>query len=209
LVQVAVPRSLRSALTVAFIVALTACGSCSTSPSSTPSLTAAPLHVDVTDPVGDTAVDGRVAIPPDLARATVDVSAGTVTFVIQFAAGTLDRQTTRVTVLLDVDRNASTGISQGNGLGADFGLDLFAATGQGVITKADPIACAAGQSCFTPVSSVSIVVGTDSMQVVVPLTMLGGTDGRMCFQINSYVLFGVGSAVIFDFMPNSGVLCLE
>jgi len=201
------PPTVRSALSIVCVVALTACGSPSTSTS--PSLTAAPLHFDVSDPVGDTAVDGRVAVPPDLVRAIVDVSAGNVTFVIQFAAGTLDHLSTRVVVLLDVDRNASTGISEGNGLGADFGLDLFAATGQGVITKADPVGCAAGQSCFTPVGSVSIVVGADSLQVSVPLTMLGGTDGRMCFQINSYVLFGVGSAVIFDFMPNSGVLCLQ
>jgi hypothetical protein len=204
-----VPRTLRAAVGVACVLALATCGSCSTSTSSSPSLTSATLHVDVSDPVGDTVVDARVAVAPDLVRATADVAAGTVTFVVQFLAGTLNPQTTRVAVLIDTDRNGSTGIPQGSGLGADFGLDLVAATGQGVITKADPISCAAHLSCFTPIGSVSIVVDVDRMQVDVPLATLGGTDGRMCFQANSYVLFGVGNAVIFDFIPNNTGACLQ
>ena len=204
---IAVPRTLRFAVSVACVVALSACGN-SSAPSSPP-VTSATLHADVSDPVGDTAIDARVAVPPDLVRATADVASGTITFVVQFAPGTMDRQTTRVAVLLDTDRNGSTGISQGNGFGADFDLDLSAATGQGVIAKADPVSCAARQSCFTPVGSVSIAVDTDRMQVDVPLAMLSVADGRMCFQINSYVLFGVGSAVIFDFLPNNGGACLQ
>lgn len=201
------PRAVRFAVSVACVVALSACAN-SSAPSSA-SLASATLRADVSDPVGDTVVDGRLAVPPDLVRATADVAAGTITFVIQFAPGTLDRQTTHVAVLLDTDRNGSTGISEGNGFGADVDLDLVAATGQGVIAKADPVGCAARQSCFIPVGTASIVVDTDRMQVDVPLTMLGSADGRMCFQINSYVLFGVGNAVIFDFLPNTSGECLQ
>jgi len=154
-------------------------------------------------------VDGRQLVAPDLVHATADVSSGNITFVIQFATGTLDRQTTRVAVLLDTERNASTGISQGNGLGADYALDMTVSSSQGAITKADPISCAAHLTCFDPVGSMSFTVSTDQLVVVVPLASLGGGDGRLCFQMHSYVLFSPGDAVIFDFMPNSTPACLQ
>jgi len=166
-------------------------------------------HAEVSDSAGDTIVDGRQSIAPDLVRATADVSSGNITFVIQFAAGTLDRQTTRVAVLLDTDRNASTGISQGNGLGADYALDLTVSSSQGAITKADPVSCAARVTCFNPVGSMSFTVSTDQIVVVVPLATLGVGDGRLCFQIHSYVLFSPGDATIFDFMPNSAPACIQ
>jgi len=71
------------------------------------------------------------------------------------------------------------------------------------------VSCAARLSCFNPVGSVSIAVDTDSIQVDVPLSTLGSADGRICFQIHSYVLFAVGDAVNFDFIPNSGGACLQ
>src|SRR5262249_31708990 len=194
----------RFALGVVALVALPACGSSSTSPSTTSAM----LHADVSDPAGDVVVDPRVAIPPDLVGATADVVGGSVTFVVQFAPGTLNRLTTRVAVVIDTDRNGSTGISQGNGLGADYALDLVANIAQATITKADPVACAARQTCFNPVSSVALSFATDSMQVTVPLTMLGSADGQLCFQMHSYILFGINDAVTVDFMPNNGGACI-
>jgi hypothetical protein len=193
------------ALGVLSLIALTACGSSSTSPS----ISLGTFHVDVTDPVGDVVIDRRIAVSPDLVEATADATASNVTFVIRFAPGTLDRQTTRVTVLIDSDRNGSTGISQGNGLGADYALDLTAITSQAAITKADPVGCAARQSCFTPIGSVAMDVTADSMLVTVPLATLAGADGRMCFQIRSYILFGTGDPVVFDSLPDSGFACLQ
>jgi hypothetical protein len=165
--------------------------------------------VEVNDPTGDTLVEPRQPNAPDLVRATADVSSGNITFVIQFAPGTLDRQTTRVAVLLDTDRNASTGISQGNGLGADYSLDLTSSTGQGAVTKADPVSCAAHLTCFNPVASLSFTLSTDQMVVVVPLASLGGSDGRLCFQMHSYVLFSLADTVTFDYMPNSTPACVS
>ena len=190
----------------ALCLAAAACSSTSTTAS--PSATSA-LHTEVNDPVGDTVVDGRQSIAPDLVHATADVASDNITFVIQFAPGTLDRQTTRVSVVLDTDRNASTGISQGNGLGADYALDLTANSSQGAITKADPVSCAAHVTCFNPIGSVSITLSTDQMMVVVPLASLGSGDGRLCFQIHSYVLFAPGDAVVFDVMPNNAPACVS
>jgi hypothetical protein len=174
------------------------CGSSTTSPS-----TSTTLHGAVTDPSGDVQPDSRVPIVPDLIGATADVASGNITFVVQLASRTLDRATTRVSILLDTDRDGSTGIRQGDEIGADYSLDLAAATGQAAITKADPVGCAARQSCFTPVGSTAITFGTDSMQVTVALASLGGSDGRLNFQMNSYAIVSSGTTVVFDFMPDN------
>src|SRR5215471_4340514 len=176
------------------------CGSSSSAPSG-----ASALHGEVTDPAGDAQRDPRVAVAADLVRATADVASGNITFLVQFAPGTLDRQTTRVSLLLDTDRDGSTGIRQGDAIGADFGVDFAAVSGQAGVTKADPAACAARQSCFTPVTLVPIAFGTDSMQVTVPLSVLGGVDGRMNFQLDAYAIVAAGTTVIFDFMPDNNL----
>src|SRR5262249_47550893 len=82
-------RARRPACVAAFLLAAAACGG----PTATPSSTQA-LHGEVSDPVGDALADPRVPIPPDLVRVTADVVAGNLTFLIQVAPGTLDRQAT-------------------------------------------------------------------------------------------------------------------
>jgi hypothetical protein len=186
---------------VAILPTLLGCGSSTTAPSS--STTA--LHGEVTDPTGDAQADPRIAVTADLVRATADVASGNITFVIQFAARTLDPVTTRVSILLDTDRDGSTGIRQGDGIGADYAVDLAAATGQATVTKADPVGCAARQSCFTPAGSATITVGTDSMSVAIPLASIGGVDGRLNFQLNSYAIVLPGTTAVFDFMPDNNL----
>jgi hypothetical protein len=199
---------LRVARAASMTVVLAA-GACSnsTAPDRVPPTIPPPLHGDVTDPVGDAVADARIAISPDLVRATADVVAGSgsVTVAIQFAPGTFNRQTTRVSVLLDTDQDGSTGNRQVSGLGADYGLDLDAATGLAAVTKANPSACAARLSCFDPVGLVSITPGTDGMQVTVPLSMLGNDDGRLNFQMSAYVMVAPLTPVVVDFMPDSSL----
>jgi hypothetical protein len=165
--------------------------------------TVAALHGEITDVTGDAVSDPRVAVAADLVRATADVSAGNLTVVIQFAPRTLDRPTTRVSLLLDVDRNGSTGIGQGNGIGADYAVDFAAVSGLATITQANPSACAARQSCFSPTGSVPIVFGTDSMQATISLAAIGSVDGRLNFQLNSYAIVAPTTTVVFDFMPDN------
>ena len=179
-------------------VAAVCCGGSTTAPPAT-SVT---LHGEVNDPVGDTLTDSRVPISPDLVHATADVAAGNITFVIQLASGTFDRQSTRVVVLLDTDQDGSTGIRQPNGLVADYGVDPEASVGQAIVTKADPVACAAGGPCFNTIGSASITFVPDGMQVTVPLSLLGNDDGRMSFQLNSNVFVAPMTAVGFDLMPD-------
>jgi hypothetical protein len=139
-------------------------------------------------------------------HATADVAAGNITFVVQFAPGTFDQQTTRTTILLDADQNASTGIRQLDGLGADYGIELTASTGTAAIMKADAVACAAHLSCFNGVGQVPITFVVNGVQATVPLSLLGSADGRMFFNVSSYVFFPPpATSVVFDFMPDQNL----
>jgi hypothetical protein len=183
------------------VFAAIGCGGSTTAPSTT----SVALHGEVSDPLGDTLSDPRVPVPPDLVHATADVLAGNITFVVQLAPGTLDRQTTRVTILLDTDQDPSTGIRQQDGIGADYDIDLAASTSQAAITKADQAGCAAHLSCFNAVGSAPITFVADSMQVTVALSLLGNASGRMSFQLSSYVLVAPLTPVIFDWMPDNNL----
>jgi hypothetical protein len=177
------------------------CGGATT----TPSTTSVTLHGEVSDPVGDALSDPRAPVPPDLVHATADVVAGSITFVVQLAPGTLDRQTTRVTILLDTDQDPSTGIRQQDGIGADYGIDMAASTSLAAVTKADLAGCAAHLSCFNAVGSAPITSIADGMQVTMALSLLGNASGRMSFQLNSYVLVAPLTPVIADWMPDNNL----
>ena len=186
-------------LAIALLLVCASCGGSTTAPAAA----TAALHGEVTDAVGDALRDTRATIVPDLVRATADVVAGNLTFAVQLAAGTLDRQTTRISVLLDTDQDGATGIRQPNGIGADYALDLVAASSQATVSKADPVACAARLACFNSVGAVPLTFSTDGMQATISLSLLGNDDGRISFQLNSYVLVAPLSSVLFDFMPEN------
>ena len=198
-----------SALWLALLPFAVGCGlppgpSATTPPGTSSGTSTATLHADVTDPAGDVLKDSRVPVPPDLIRATADISDMNVTFSIQFAPGTLDRRSTRVSVLLDTDLYASSGIRVSDGIGADYGLDLDTSRSLATVTRADPSGCAAQHSCFIPVgATASIAFTTDRMQVTVPLSSLGSSDGRMAFEMHAYVLVDPTTPVVFDLMPDA------
>ena len=193
------PRTWRAGFVATLFVAAFSCGDSTTGGSTTgPPTTSVTRHGEVSDPIGDTLSDSRVPIAPDLVHATVDVAAGNITFVIQLASGTFDRQSTRVVVLLDTDQDGVTGIRQPNGLVADYGIDLEANTSQATITKADPVGCV----CFNVVGSTPVTFVPNGMQVNLSLSLLGNDDGRMSFQLNSNVFVAPMTAVGFDLMPD-------
>lgn len=194
------PVSGAAVVLAAIVLAAVGCGGSTTAPSRT-----AASHADVADPVGDVASDPRVPVPPDLLHATIDTDAGNLTLVVALAPGSLNRQTTRVSALLDTDQNASTGIRQADGVGADYALDLAAGTGQTAVTRADEAGCAAHSSCFNPIGSIPIAFVGDQMQVVVPLAMLGSPAGHTSFRLSSYILVAPLTPVIFDWMPDSNL----
>lgn len=192
----------RRCAVVAAAAIIAACSGSQSAPTAPASTT---LRADAADPVGDTLSDPRLTVAPDLVHATATVEDGSLTVIVSFAPGTFDRQTTRVTVLLDTDQNPATGIRQGLALGADFTLDLFAPSNQTTITKADQAGCAARQSCFVNSGSGTLTVAPDAMQAVVPLSALGNTSGRIAFVINSYVLVAALTPVVSDWLPDTSL----
>jgi hypothetical protein len=191
-------RAVRLTLALAVATAFAACTGSGTAPS-----TPTPLRADVADPVGDTAVDARIAAPPDLVRATVTVASQTLTFAVAFAPGTFNRDTTRVSALVDTDLNGSTGIKQIDGVGADYALLFDPAAGRVSISKADEAGCAARLACYTEVASAPLQLTADGMQTTLPLSSLGGADGRMTFEVNAAALVAPLTPVVFDFLPDT------
>jgi hypothetical protein len=164
------------------------------------------FHVDATDPIGDTvrnATYPQFTNLPDLARATVDVSGGNITFTIKLAPATFDPPTTVLLIDLDADQNTSTGLFR-NGLGVDFSLNL-GAPGFGnppLGNQAHILKFGLSPGAFGISGSVPVTVAADGMSVTVPLAMLGNGDGRMAFRVESLVLLTTISAVPFDDLPD-------
>ena len=159
---------------MATCLAMPGCSGSSTSPRST-------LHVEVTDPTGDAPTG--VSNPPDLVLATVDVSQGEVTFAIRFAPG-WDQATASLFIDLDVDQNAATGVP-GTGIGVEYEV------GPGGVVRFD------GMS-LTVVGMPTVSIAADGMNLRVPLSMLGGDDGRMDFRAR--VHHSLQPA--FDYLPD-------
>ena len=189
-------------LGVALILTIS-CGSSTTSSATAPSTTT--LHAEVTDPPGDAVASAGAPNPPDMVHGTVDVIGGNVTFAIQFVPGTLNGQSTTLTIDLDTDQNASTGVPGATGLGIDYVVAVRANTNQALVERATPGTCPAG-SCFIVVGTASATLGTDCMIVTVPLATLGNASGRLNYRVFAYAL-PPGAAVTneSDVMPDTNL----
>jgi hypothetical protein len=136
-------------------------------------------------------------------HATLDVGSGAVTLAIQFAPGTLDRQSTRLSIELDTDQSPATGIVGAAGLGIDYVLDMWAPTNQTKVQQAMPAACAAGGSCYADVGTVALTFGVDSMAATVPLALLGNASGRLNYRVFAYASpQSTTPTVVADVMPD-------
>jgi len=167
------------------------------------------FHAEISDPAGDAQPVQVASRGPDLVRGIVDVRDGLATFDIRFAPGTFDPASTRVTIQLDTDQVATTGIGTVYGLGIDFTLDLWAPMGWALVLKAVPSgACTAVSPCYVRAGSGSLTLLDDGMKVTVPLSLLGNCDGRMDFRVLSYAAKPGGSTSlptnVSDMMPDAG-----
>jgi hypothetical protein len=187
------------AIAAAIAIVAAACGG--SSPSS-PTTSTSTLHAEVADPSGDAVTSPGGLNTPDLVHATLDVSNASVTVTIQFASGTFDRQSARLTIELDTDQNPATGIVAA-GLGIDYLLDEWALTNQTRVQQAMPAACAAGGSCYADTGAVALSFGPDSMTATVPLAMLGNASGRLNYRVFAYASpQSTTATVIADVMPD-------
>jgi hypothetical protein len=188
---------------VLFVSLAVVTGSCGSSPTANSS-SSATFHAETSDPAGDAVSSPGVLSPPDLVHGTVDVANNNVTFTIQFAPGTVNSQTTRLTIELDTDQNPATGITGASGLGIDYVLDLWAArtNSQTLVQQAMPAMCAGGGACYNDVGTAVITLGTDTMSTTVPLAMTGNASGRMNLRIFAYASPQNATSTVADVMPD-------
>jgi hypothetical protein len=187
---------------VSLAVVTASCGGSPTASSSSSS--SVTFHAEASDPVGDAVSSPGVPSAPDLVHGTVDVANSNVIFTIQFAPGTMNPQTTRLTVELDTDQNPATGITGASGLGIDYVLDLWAArtNSQTLIQRAVPATCSSGGVCYTDVGSAMLTLGTDTVSTTVPLAMIGNASGRMNLRVFAYASPQNAASAVADVMPD-------
>jgi hypothetical protein len=188
-----------------------------TSPTSKSALTtvAENLTGSVTDPVGDTVIlpvvrngvslTPVVSSPSDLVAATVQVSGGNLTATISFAPGTLSHSDTFACLMLDLDENAATGTESASGdvrLGYDYSICAVVPRGS-TTAQVSRLGSGAAQS----VGSAAVTFPSAAKaSFTVPLTLLGGNNGRAAFKVSSmqWVDAPIVNTGTLDWMPDLG-----
>ena len=147
----------------------------------------------ISDPAGDATGSG-----PDITSASIAVSSSAVaTFTVNFAPGT-PLGTVFVDFLLDTDQNPATGYAgvdsshnDASLIGADFILTIYGSNFQASATV--------GSNSFP------VTYSGNSVQVMVPLSALGGDDGLMNFKVISALQLSTNTTSgITDYASNLG-----
>lgn len=148
-----------------------------------------PIYVgSVPDALGDS-VSG-----PDIVFAGISIDASWVTFIMQFAPGTLDPATTKSSFTLDTDQNSATG-SAWNGLGAEVLISqgYLGDTGTAYLT---PLV-----GGFTAGSS-AVAFLADRVEYSFARALFGAEDGALDFIASVQIALSENSATtIRDFAP--------
>ena len=152
------------------------------------------IHAEIRDTSVDSLPDIRVPVSPDLVLAVVDVGPADVAFTFRFRPGSFDRSTTRLTVDLDIDQSAATGVA-----GVEYRVHIFPAGGRGadVLRTADSVVTGK-----IPVSCVE-----DGCDVTVPRKLLGEDDGRFDFRVSVYAEQAL--PIVLDVLPDVGLVRLQ
>jgi hypothetical protein len=168
-----------------------------------------PWQGSATDPIGDLTARGA-----DLAAVTVAVVGGDSLFVsIRWAAGNFVRDSSQVTVMLDVDQNPgtghpginATGTVDAGAIGSEYALVLGAS--QDVVRDDLRIFRHAGSGGLFTEFTLNGVISyvTDGLEVVIPLAALGEEDGLLQYKLVSTVKVDAsGFSGWLDVVPDVG-----
>jgi hypothetical protein len=150
-----------------------------------------PLTGSVPDLTGDAMLVAGVPVPPDLAAARIDISAGSLTINVTYTPGTMSQTRTMFSAFLDIDENPATGNA---GVPAAAGtVDDNLIGWDYVINAVDPadlprasVQRALGGGRTEAVDTLSATFpAANQIRVVVPMALLGHDDGRMSFKVVS------------------------
>jgi len=167
----------------------------------------------VTDPAGDADGYSEDNPSPDLISATGIVTGGNLVLNVQFAPGTFSTASSGAQFSLDTDRNPQTGHpgmdasceNDASLIGSEFIVDLsfFNNSGQGRLRKHNGPPC----NSFDLIGYYDIATKDNGMEITLPLTLFGDTDGRINFKVVSYVVLteGGGTTGVLDYMTNIGL----
>ena len=190
-------RPLRLTLATA-IVSLAACGARVPQPavSGIAVTRPQPIHAEIRDSSVDALPDYRVLVSPDITFAIVDVGADEIVFRLRHRPGSFDSSTTRFTIDLDTDRNASTGSE-----GIDYSVFVFPAGG-----KSAEVQRVTGTS-DTVIGTVPVSFVTDGCDLAIPRSLLGDDDGRFDFRVKVYAEPAL--PLVLDVLPDTGLVRIE
>lgn len=154
------------------------------------------VHAEIRDTSVDALPHVKIPVSPDLVLAVIDVGAADVAFQFRFRPGSFDRSTTRLTVELDIDQNAATGVA-----GVEYEVRMFPAGGRGgeVVRTVDKTETVAGR---VPVNCVE-----DGCDVSVPYRLLAEDDGRFDFRVRVYAEPAL--PVVIDVLPDVGFVRVQ
>ncbi len=139
------------------------------------------------DPAGDATPNPALPRSPDLVSTSVSRIGNTLLFRIRFAPLSFNQTATAITLFLDTDRNASTGLP---GLTSDCGLDSAIMGSEYLVTaqnnRGQIYNYAGSCNTFTLGPAANVVNVVNGFDVTVPLASIGGDDGELNFKVATY-----------------------
>jgi hypothetical protein len=154
------------------------------------------LHAEVRDSSVDALPDYRVLVTPDIVLALVDVGADEIVFRLRHRPGSFDSSITRLTIELDTDQNASTGLES-----IEYSVFVYPAGAKGADVAR------ATNTGHTVVATVPVSFVTDGCDLAIPRSLLGNEDGRFDFRVKVYAQPAL--PLILDVLPDTGLVRIE
>ncbi len=164
---------------------------------------------NVTDPAGD-ATNSTADDPanPDLVSGSASSDGTNMNFTVAFVAAGFSSSTSRASFVLDTDENPATGfpgVDAANNDSSLMGVEYLVNIGANLGANAEVLKFVSLPNNFTSLGTFPATVNADGYSVAIPLSTLGGDDGRMTFKVETQSFLGPGFTGILDYMPNLGL----
>ena len=187
-------------------------------PGPTPALVAAGVDVNlsnlpsgtVSDPDHDATPSSNTDPDPDLVSAAVNSDGTNLLLQVRYKPGTFDSSVALAQFMLDTDRNPATGhpgsdadcVNDNGIIGGDFLVVMGAYLG----TTAQVFQYQGTCNSFALVGTGTTTYVTDGMDASVPLSALGGSNGRLNFKVTMAEQIGPNAFTgVLDYMPDVGL----
>jgi Big-like domain-containing protein len=164
----------------------------------------------VSDPDNDATPSSNADPDPDLVAAAVNSDGTNLLLQVRYKPGTFDSSVAVAQFMLDTDRNPATGhpgsdsdcVNDNGIIGGDFLVVMGAYLG----TTAQVYQYQGTCNSFALVGTGTTTYVTDGMDASVPLSALGGSNGRLNFKVTMAEQIGPNAFTgVLDYMPDVGL----